>query len=93
MKATCDKCGKVFKVKYKQKIHAKHFKEDKQLRKITETYFKCPHCKHHYFCFARDEEVLESQEKIKTVESPFIRAGMQQQINKRMKELKGMIKR
>lgn len=77
--ATCDNCGKVFNVKFREKKHP---------GKIIETYFRCPRCKKKYFCFAKDEKVRELQELIKREESPFKRVAMQREINERMNKLK-----
>lgn len=82
MKSTCDECGKEINVKFREKKHPK---------KVIETYFKCQHCKHKYICFVRDPEVIKMQQEIKSIESPFIRVGMQQKINARMNKLKGEI--
>jgi hypothetical protein len=82
LKGTCDECGKEFNVQFKQKHHPE---------KIIETYFKCKHCKKRYFCFATDPEVRKMQQEIKSIESPFLRLGMQQKINARMKKIKGEI--
>lgn len=79
IKGTCDNCGKVFNVKYREKRHPK---------KIIETYFNCKHCKKKYFCFATDSEVRQLQEEIIKVDSPFIRSAMQNKINEKMKKLK-----
>lgn len=79
MQGTCDKCGKVFTIKYREKRHPK---------KVIETYFRCQHCKHKYFCFARDENVRKLQESIKREESPFKRAAIQREINAQMNKLK-----
>lgn len=79
IKGLCDQCGKSFNVKFKEKHHPK---------KVIETYFKCTHCKHHYTCFVTDEEVRQMQQDIKTIESPFKRSAMQQDINNRMNKLK-----
>lgn len=79
IQATCDKCGKVFNVKFKEKRHPD---------KVVETYFRCKYCKHKYICFVKDEKVLRLQEDIKTEESPFKRVAMQREINDRMNKLK-----
>lgn len=77
--ATCDHCGKVFNVKFREKKHP---------GKVIETYFRCPSCKKKYFCFAKDEKVRELQELIKREESPFKRVTLQRKINERMNKLK-----
>jgi len=59
--------------------------------KVIETYFKCPHCKHHYTCFVTDPDVRKLQEDIKPVKNVFIRSAMQAKINEKMKKLKGAI--
>ena len=82
IEATCDKCDKVFNVKFKEKKHPK---------KVIETYFRCTHCKHHYTCFVTDEKVRQMQKDIKTEGSPFIRSAKQREINSRMKKLKERI--
>lgn len=82
MESTCDKCGKAFNVSFKEKHHP---------GKVVETYFRCTHCKHHYTCFVKDDDVRKMQQEIKTIDSPFIRLGLQRKINTKMKQLKESI--
>ena len=82
IQATCDHCGKIFNVKYREKRHP---------GKIIEVYFKCKHCEKKYFCFATDPKVRMLHEQIKTEESPFKRFAIQNEINKRMNILKERI--
>ncbi|RHW37309.1 hypothetical protein D1B31_16210 [Neobacillus notoginsengisoli] len=82
MQGTCDHCGKVFNVKMKTKHHPK---------KVIETYFKCPHCKHNYTCFATNPDIRKMQEDIKPIKNNIFRSAMQREINEKMKILKGEI--
>ena len=56
IRATCDKCGEMFKVTVKEKHHP---------GKAIETYFRCTHCKHKYLVHFTDEWCRQEQKEIK----------------------------
>lgn len=82
-----ESCGKHFQItKFETKKHP---------RGIEETYFKCPHCFHHYTSFVTDSRVRKIQNMIKTMmdntQTPVSKVkleSMQQEINQRMSLLK-----
>ena len=84
--ATCNHCENITTIEYKTKKHPKG---------LTETYFKCVVCNHHYTCFVTDKKVREMQKKAKNLRmvSKFRDVtnelqSLQEKINSKIKRLK-----
>ena len=88
--ATCNHCENITTIEYKTKKHPKG---------LTETYFNCMVCNHHYTCFVTDKKVREMQKKAKNLRmvSKFRDVtnelqSLQEKINERMERLKKSVK-
>jgi phage terminase large subunit GpA-like protein len=84
--ARCNHCENITTIEYKTKKHPKG---------LTETYFKCVVCNHHYTCFVVDKKVKQMQTKAKNLRRVMqfkdVRKelqSLQEKINARMNELK-----
>jgi phage terminase large subunit GpA-like protein len=82
----CNHCENITTVNYKEK---------KYKGGLTETYFKCVICNHHYTCFVVDKKVKQMQTKAKNLRRVMqfkdVRdelQSLQEKINARMNELK-----
>ena len=80
--ALCDQCDYITDVNFKERPHP---------NTVTETYFDCEHCSHHYTCFVTDYDVRAMQrrkDKLKGDKHIDDRLAMQDTINERMAVLK-----
>lgn len=84
--ARCNRCENITTIEYKTKKHPKG---------LTETYFKCVVCNHHYTCFVVDKKVKQMQMKAKNLRRVMqfkdVRdelQSLQEKINARMDKLK-----
>lgn len=80
--ATCNHCENITTIEYKTKKHPKG---------LTETYFKCVVCNHHYTCFVTDQKVRDMQSRAKRLRAAGKQKELQElqeKINKRMAKLK-----
>lgn len=84
--ATCNQCQNITTINYQTKKHKGG---------LTETYFKCVVCNHHYTCFVVDKKVKQMQTKAKNLRRVMqfkdVRdelQSLQEKINARMDKLK-----
>jgi phage terminase large subunit GpA-like protein len=84
--ARCNHCENITIIEYKTKKHSKG---------LTETYFNCVVCNHHYTCFVVDKKVKQLQTKAKNLRRVMqfkdVRdelQSLQEKINERMERLK-----
>jgi phage terminase large subunit GpA-like protein len=84
--ARCNHCENITTIEYKTKKNPKG---------LTETYFKCVVCNHHYTCFVVDKKVKQMQTKARNLRRVMqfkdVRnelQSLQEKINARMDKLK-----
>lgn len=87
--ATCNHCENITTIEYKTKKHPKG---------LTETYFKCVVCNHHYTCFVTDKKIKQMQMKAKNLRRVMQfkdvkdeLQSLQEKINERMNRLKEQV--
>jgi hypothetical protein len=79
MIAQCTSCGMLTTIQFKEQDHAKGIKE---------TYFKCHHCHKRFTCYVTNKAVRAKQKEIRRTKDQATRERLQQEVNKRMDELK-----